>query len=106
MTVLNTSELARAGRRNAPLRKALDQWLQTTEAATWGSLQDVRATFATADGVAVKTAGGIDVVATIFNVKGNQYRLITIISYAAATVLVRELLTHAQYSKGRWKDRL
>ena len=106
MTVLNTSVLARAGGKNAPLRKALDQWLQTTEAATWGSLQDVRATFATADGVVMKTAGGVDVAATIFNVKGNQYRLITIISYAAATVLVGELLTPPEYSSDRWKDRL
>ena len=106
MTVLNASELARAGRKNAPLRKALDQWLHTTESATWESLQELRRSFPSADGVAVKLAGGFEVVVTVFNIKGNEYRLITVVNYAVATVLVREILTHAEYSKGRWKDRL
>jgi len=84
----------------------LDQWLQTAEAASWGSLRDVRETFPAADGVILKIAGGIQIVVTVFNVKGNEYRLITIVNYAARTVLVREILTHAQYSKGNWKSRL
>lgn len=106
MTVLNASGLVKAGRRNAPLRKALDQWLYTTESAIWGNLQELRATFPSADGVALKTAGGFELIVTVFNVKGNEYRLLTVVNYALAMVLVREVLTHAEYSKGRWKDRL
>jgi mRNA interferase HigB len=106
MTVLNASELANASRKNAPLRNALDHWLQTTQAAAWRSLQEVRDTFPTADGVAVDLAGGIQVVVTIFNIKGNSYRLIAVIDFGRSTVRVIEVLTHAQYSKGRWKDRL
>lgn len=106
MAILNSSELTKAAKKNAPLRKALDQWLQVTEAATWASIQEVRSTFPAADGVTISTTGGIGVVATVFNIKGNQFRLITIINYPAATVLVREVLTHAEYSKGLWKDRI
>jgi mRNA interferase HigB len=106
MTVRNAAELARAGRKNAPLRRALDQWLDVTEHATWHSLRDVRRTSPTADGVIVKVRGGLRVVATVFNIKGNEYRLITVINYAAAVVVVREVLTHAEYSKDDWKDRL
>ena len=88
------------------MRKALDQWLQITEAATWDCLQDIRETFPMTDGVTVKMAGGIQVVATVFNVKGNSYRLIAVIDFGRATIRVVEVLTHAEYSKGRWKDRL
>jgi mRNA interferase HigB len=40
---------------------------------------------------------------TIFNIKGNRYRLITKIDYENRIVYVRELSTHADYSKGRWR---
>jgi mRNA interferase HigB len=106
MRVRNAAVLIPAGRKNKPLRAALDHWLVTAEAATWSNLQDVRKTFASADGVIVNTDGGIQVIATVFNIKGNQYRLITVVNYRAASVLVREILTHAEHSKGRWKDRL
>jgi mRNA interferase HigB len=46
------------------------------------------------------------VVVTIFNIKGNQYRLITVIQYASAICRVVDVLTHAEYSTNRWKDRL
>lgn len=105
MTVLNAAALTKAGRKNAPLQKALEKWLQTAEAAEWHSLRDVRLTFPSADGVTVK-GGGVEVVATVFNIKGNEYRLITIINYPLATVLVCDVLTHAEYDKGQWKDRL
>lgn len=40
---------------------------------------------------------------TVFNVKGNKYRLVTVIDYAEQVVVVRNVLTHATYSKGKWK---
>jgi mRNA interferase HigB len=40
---------------------------------------------------------------TIFNVKGNKYRLIALIDYAEQVVIVRDVVTHAVYSKGAWK---
>jgi len=105
MTVINADELARAGRKNAPLRKALDKWLRAVEAATWLSLIDLRRTFPSADGIVVKR-GGPEIVVTVFNIKGNEYRLITAVNYAAGMVVIYELLTHAEYSNDRWKDRL
>ena len=40
---------------------------------------------------------------TVFNISGNKYRLISLISYAAATVRVQTVLTHAEYDKGKWR---
>lgn len=40
---------------------------------------------------------------TVFNVKGNTYRLISVVDYSEKVVVVRNLLTHAEYDKGNWK---
>ncbi len=42
---------------------------------------------------------------TVFNIKGNAYRLITAIHYDRGRIYIRELLTHAEYDKGDWKQR-
>jgi mRNA interferase HigB len=39
---------------------------------------------------------------TIFNIKGNRYRLIAIVNYASQTIVVRMLVTHDEYSRGEW----
>lgn len=40
---------------------------------------------------------------TVFNIKGNNFRLITTINFTLATVFVQKVLTHAEYSKEKWK---
>jgi len=55
---------------------------------------EVRLTFPTADAVGRFT---------IFNIKGNAYRLITEINYRTGRIFLRHLLTHADYDKGAWK---
>jgi mRNA interferase HigB len=73
----------------------LRTWLRITEKARWESLADTRKDFPHADLVGV---------CTVFNIKGNDYRLITKIYYQQQTVLVRAVLTHREYDKGKWKD--
>jgi len=57
-------------------------------------LSDVRQTFCHADLVGDKT---------VFNIKGNDYRLITVIRYDLGIIYIKDLLTHAEYDKGKWK---
>ena len=42
---------------------------------------------------------------TIFNIKGNQYRLIVQINYKTRIIFFKKSLTHAEYSKIKWNDR-
>ena len=42
----------------------------------------------------------------IFNIGGKNYRLITAIHYNRQLVFVLRFMTHAEYSKNRWKDDL
>jgi len=46
------------------------------------------------------------VVVTVFNIRGNRYRLLTALHYSTAVCRVLDVLTHAEYSTDRWKDRI
>lgn len=73
---------------------ALDVWYRIACKASWKSLAEVRQVFPHADSVGKYT---------VFNVKGNNYRLITVIVYPK-TLFIRNVLTHAEYEKGSWKQ--
>lgn len=40
----------------------------------------------------------------VFNIGGNKYRLIAVIKYKWQIVYIRQILTHAVYSKEKWKS--
>ena len=102
MIVLNTRAVERAAAKYRDAAGWLETWSAVARAATWQSIEDVRRDFASADGVPLR--GGV--VVTVFNVKGNEYRLLTTINYRQQQVYVLEVMTHAKYSRQRqWKRR-
>jgi len=95
MHVISRRKLKEAAARHRDLEGPLDSWFRIAKKAGWSNLTDVRKTFSSAD-----TAGKW----TVFNIKGNQYRLIAEINYAFGRVYVRHVLTHAEYDRGGWKS--
>ena len=93
MHVISTKKLLEAAERHRDLASPLDVWYRIAKAAGWKSLTDVRRVFPTADAVGRFT---------IFNIKGNAYRLITEINYRTQKIFLRHVMTHAEYSKGNW----
>ncbi len=81
---------------------SVEKWLAVARHGRWLSLTDARRVFPHAD--AVKAASGNTV--TIFNIAGNDFRLITAIHYRTQLVFILRLMTHAEYSKGTWKQEL
>ncbi len=73
---------------------ALDTWYRVARRATWQNLAEVKATYSHADYI---------VPYTVFNIRGNNYRLIAEIFYDDQTLLVRHVLTHEEYDEGGWK---
>lgn len=71
------------------------EWYRVVSKADWGSLIEARAVYPHADLVGDKT---------VFNIKGNHYRLIVHINYETGIVYIKDLLTHAEYDKGTWKE--
>jgi mRNA interferase HigB len=73
----------------------LMHWYLVAKRARWQSLVNVREDFRHADAVDLFT---------VFNIGGNKYRLVTVIKYRWQVIYVRHVLTHAEYSKERWKS--
>jgi mRNA interferase HigB len=65
-----------------------------TKKAGWKNLMEARRQLPTADAVGKFT---------VFNIRGNAYRLITEINYWTGKIFIRHVLPHADYSKGAWK---
>jgi len=40
----------------------------------------------------------------MFNVSGNNFRLIAEISYLEKTIIIYSILTHSEYDKEMWKN--
>jgi mRNA interferase HigB len=79
---------------HATLAGPLDSWYRIAKKAAWTSLADVRVFAPSADGVGRFT---------VFNIKGNAFRLITEINFKTGRVYIRYVLTHADYDRGGWK---
>ncbi len=94
MHIITRRRLLEAATRHSGLGAALDVWYRIAKRAEWHNLAEVRVHFPSADGV-----GGY----TVFNIKGNAYRLIAAIHYGPQRVYIRHVLTHAEYDKGGWK---
>jgi len=102
MQVVGEPGLEKFWTRHTGARDWLQNWLAIVRGARWQRIQDVWETYPTADGgVKVKSGGKV----TVFDVGGNNYRLIVTIAYKAQAVTVLEVMTHAEYSKHLWKAR-
>jgi len=95
MHVISRKKLKEACERHRDLEGPLDAWFRIAKKATWGNIADVRNTLSSADAVGKWT---------VFNIKGNQYRLITEINYRFRRIYIRRVLTHPEYSHGGWKQ--
>lgn len=82
--------------------RALNDWARLVLSGKWQNLVETRRMFPHADQVKVKSGK----VVTVFNVCGNDFRLITAIHYDRQKVFVLNFLTHAEYSREHWKTRL
>ena len=71
---------------------SLDTWYQQIKAGEWNSPSDIKRVF----------GSNVDFVENnraIFNIKGNDYRLIAEINYRTQAAYVRFIGTHREYDK-------
>lgn len=97
MDVVNIGLLQVFDKKHNQAKKYLTAWLKVARQASWKHLMDVRRNYPGAD-------GGVKGAYTVFNIKGNSYRLITLIQYSTQTVAITHVFTHAEYD--RWSKSL
>ncbi len=98
MRVISQKTLSNFWAKYPDAEPALRAWFKTALSADWQNLLDVRRVFPHADGI--QTDAGL---LTVFNIRGNKYRLIVRIRYDWQLINVRCVLTHAEYDKGDWR---
>jgi len=79
---------------HADAEDALRTWFAIAKRSHWCNLVEVQRTYSSAEAVAGYT---------VFNIKGNSYRLISKIEYRLQTIFIKAVLTHAEYDKDKWK---
>jgi mRNA interferase HigB len=102
MRIIKPQTLQGYSQRYPTARASLAEWLARTRAGQWENMVDLRRTFPSADSAIVGSGSPV----IIFNIAGNQFRLITAVHFNRRVVYVLMFMTHADYSKDRWKDAL
>ncbi len=78
-------------RHQKAVKAQLDAWYAEAEKAAWKSSADLKSQYSSASIVSAERV--------VFNIKGNDYRLVVAISYAFQLVLIKWLGTHKEYDK-------
>lgn len=73
----------------------LSAWHREAEHAEWSKFADVRERYPSASQVGKFT---------VFNIGGNKFRLIVVVHFNRGKLYVRHVLTHEEYSRGKWRD--
>lgn len=77
------------GREDAKI--ALERWYHIALEADWHTLSDVKEQFPSTDYVGNQHY--------VFNIKGNQYRLVVVIKFVMGYIFIRFVGTHQEYDK-------
>jgi mRNA interferase HigB len=89
---LRESVEAHAGHRDQPaLKAALNAWFHEVKKARWSSAADVKRSYATASIVSADRV--------VFNIKGNDYRLVVAVDFDKSIVWIKWLGSHKDYNR-------
>jgi mRNA-degrading endonuclease HigB of HigAB toxin-antitoxin module len=115
MRVIKPAKLTAFIKAHPACRQSLLRWYAVAKVSRWASFQQMREVFRDADEVRVKSGKK----AVIFNINRNDFRLITAVHYRKVArdddgdekeiggrIYLFFLLTHAEYDKDFWKERL
>lgn len=92
MKVLGKEVIRKFSKRHSNARPALSRWVSVVEASEWSNHADLKLTFPSADYIG-------DRLVYVFNLGGNSYRLVAKVPFEQKFVIVREVMTHAEYDK-------
>ena len=96
MNVISKRALIKFYEQHPQSKSALEVWHSDAKKSTWCSPADIKKVYSSASFIQDNRV--------VFNIKGNDYRLIVHIDYPRKIVRVKFIGTHAQYDKINAKD--
>jgi len=91
MVIISKTTIQAFAQKHPDAENALEKWYSDTKSADWKNFSEIKKTFNAADSV------GND--RYVFDIKGNQYRLIALIIFKVRTVFILFVGTHKEYDK-------
>jgi len=91
MVIISKTMLNEFAQKHPDASTALNEWYDIVSQADWRSFADVKQTFNHADYVGDKRI--------VFNLKGNQYRLVALTFLSVRTVYIKFIGTHSEYDR-------
>lgn len=85
------STLRKFWEKHAETEQYLKTWYDTAMSSTWVNPNDIKKTYANAS---ILKSGRV-----VFNIKGNDYRLVAKINFEKQWLFVRFIGTHSEYDK-------
>ena len=89
MRIVTYRRIKEFSEKHANAETPLNFWYHTVTAKNWDTINDLRDDFNNVDYVGNHRF--------VFNIKGNDFRLVAIISFNAKKVYIRFIGTHAEY---------
>lgn len=102
MRVISRARLREFWRAHTATEASLKTWHGILEQAEWNKPDDIRQTF----GNSIDIFNGHKRLVYIFDVAGNNVRVICDVNFKTKIVYILLVLTHDEYSKDRWKGLL
>ena len=91
MRIISRKALKEFWLQHADCEQQLKSWFQEANKASWKSPSEIKAEYPSASIIAGNRI--------VFNIKGNNYRLIVKINYDYQMIFIRFVGTHAEYDK-------
>jgi mRNA interferase HigB len=91
MEITQRYKLYKLAEKHSDVLKPLNNWIQKVEQANWKNHNDLKADFPTADYVRNNRY--------VFNIKGNNYRIVVIVIFFVNEINIRFAGTHSEYDK-------
>ena len=95
MHLISSGKLKEASVLYPDVKEVVNNFYKKVGNSAWQNLIDVQQDYRDAESV-----GNF----TVFNIKGNKYRLILDIDYEEQVAYFKYFLTHSEYDKEQWKN--
>ena len=95
MHVISRKALREFWLRHPDSAASLSRWFKVMDRQEFRSFAELRETFPSADRV-----GNL----VVFNIGGNNYRLVASIHFNRQKVYIRHVMTHGEYDRGDWRE--
>jgi mRNA interferase HigB len=95
MHIISRKRLNEFAEKHLEAKSSLGHWYHLAKRQNFSNYAELRETFPSADQVGKLT---------VFNIAGNNIRLIAAIHYNRRKIYIRAVLTHAEYDEQRWKE--